>query len=146
MQSDGTPWRPLVHIRDIIQAFERTLSAPKEAIHNEAFNVGQTKENYRIREVAQMVAEVVPNCELSFASGATADLRNYRVDFTKIETRLPGFKAQWSLRQGIEELYAAYQRIGLTKEQWTGTRYYRLPTIKGLLAKNEIDGNLRRTS
>lgn len=146
MQSDGTPWRPLVHIRDIIQAFERTLSAPKDAIHNEAFNVGQTKENYRIREVAELVAQVVPNCELSFAAGASADLRNYRVDFTKIETKLPGFKAEWSLRQGIEELYAAYQRIGLTKEQWTTARYYRLPTIKGLLAKSAIDANLRRTS
>jgi nucleoside-diphosphate-sugar epimerase len=145
MQSDGTPWRPLVHIRDIILAFECTLTAPKDVIHNQAFNVGQTKENYRIRQVAEMVAEVVPNCELSFAAGATADLRNYRVDFSKAETRLPGFKPQWSLRQGIEELYAAYVRLGLTKEQWTAARYYRLPTIKALLAKNELNEHLRRS-
>lgn len=144
MQSDGTPWRPLVHIRDIILAFQCALTAPKDVIHDQAFNVGQTKENYRIRQVAEMVAEVVPNCELSFAAGATADIRNYRVDFGKIETKLPGFKAQWTLRQGIEELYEAYKRIGLTKEDWTGARYYRLPTIKGLLAKNVIDGQLRR--
>jgi nucleoside-diphosphate-sugar epimerase len=146
MQSDGTPWRPLVHIRDIIQAFERVLLAPKDAVHNQAFNVGQTKENYRIREVAQMVAEVVPNCALSFADGASADLRNYRVDFTKIETKLPGFVAAWSLRQGIEELYEAYKRVGLTKDDWTGARYYRLPTIKGLLATKALDNDLRRTT
>ncbi|MEI9941312.1 MAG: SDR family oxidoreductase [Pseudomonadota bacterium] len=145
MQSDGTPWRPLVHIRDIMLAFKCVLAAPKDVIHNQAFNVGQTKENYRIRDVAEMVAEVVPNCELKFAEGATADLRNYRVDFTKIETTLPGFKPEWSLRQGIEELYTAYKRIGLTKEDWTGARYYRLPTIKALRAKDLIDDELRRT-
>jgi nucleoside-diphosphate-sugar epimerase len=146
MQSDGTPWRPLVHIRDIILAFQCALVAPKDVIHDQAFNVGQTKENYRIRDVAEMVAEVVPNCVVSFAQGATADLRNYRVDFSKIETKLPGFKAAWSLRQGIEELYEAYKRFGLTSEQWTSARYYRLPTIKGLLAKNVVDSNLRRIS
>jgi nucleoside-diphosphate-sugar epimerase len=144
MQSDGTPWRPLVHIRDIIQAFQCVLTAPKDVIHDQAFNVGQTKENYRIRQVAELVAEVVPNCELSFAQGASADLRNYRVDFTKIETKLPGFKAAWTLRQGIEELYEAYRKAGLTKDDWTGSRYYRLPTIKGLLAKNVLDIELRR--
>lgn len=147
MQSDGTPWRPLVHIRDIILAFQCVLDAPKDIIHDQAFNVGQTKENYRIRQVAEMVAEVVPNCELSFAEGASPDLRNYRVDFSKIETKLPGFKAQWSLRQGIEELYEAYKRIGLTKEQWTvpASRYYRLPTIKGLIASKSLDSDLRRS-
>jgi nucleoside-diphosphate-sugar epimerase len=144
MQSDGTPWRPLVHIRDIMLAFQCVLAAPKDVIHNQAFNVGQTKENYQIRQVAQMVAEVVPNCELKFADGASADLRNYRVDFKKIETTLPGYAPQWTLRQGIEELYAAYQRLGLTKEDWTGARYYRLPTIKALLAKSQIDAQLRR--
>jgi nucleoside-diphosphate-sugar epimerase len=144
MQSDGTPWRPLVHIRDIILAFKCCLDAPKEIMHNQAFNVGRTKENYRIRQVAEMVAEVVPNCELKFADGASADLRNYRVDFTKIETTLPGFQPQWTVRQGIEELYAAYVRLGLTKEDWTGARYYRLPTIKALRAQNVIDETLRR--
>jgi nucleoside-diphosphate-sugar epimerase len=145
MQSDGTPWRPLVHIRDIILAFQCALTAPKDVIHDEAFNVGQTKENYRIREVAELVAQVVPNCELSFAAGASADLRNYRVDFTKIETKLPGFKPAWTLRQGIEELYEAYKRIGLTAEDWAGARYYRLKTIKGLMARNELDEQLRRS-
>src|SRR5215467_12469259 len=91
LQSDGTPWRPLVHIGDIIHAFECCLSAPKEAIHNQAFNVGRTAENFRIRQVAEMVAEVVPNAQVTFAEGASADLRNYRVDFKKIETKLPGY-------------------------------------------------------
>lgn len=144
MQSDGTPWRPLVHIRDIMLAFQCVLAAPKDVIHNQAFNVGQTKENYQIRQVAQMVAEVVPNCELKFADGASADLRNYRVDFKKIETTLPGYAPKWTLRQGIEELYAAYQNLGLTKEDWTGARYYRLPTIKALLATSQLDAQLRR--
>lgn len=146
MQSDGTPWRPLVHIRDIILAFKCVLAAPQDVIHDQAFNVGQTKENYRIREVAQMVAEVVPNCELSFAQGASADLRNYRVDFTKIETKLPGYSPAWTVRKGIEELYEAYTKFGLTKEQWTGARYYRLPTIKGLIERKSIDAQLRRPS
>jgi nucleoside-diphosphate-sugar epimerase len=144
MQSDGTPWRPLVHIRDIILAFQCSLEAPKAVIHDQAFNVGQTKENYRIRQVAEMVAEVVPNCQLSFAEGASPDLRNYRVDFTKIETKLPGFKAAWTLRRGIEELYEAYKRFNLTEEHWTGSRYYRLRTIKGLLAAKALDSDLRR--
>lgn len=145
MQSDGTPWRPLVHIRDIILAFQCALIAPKDVIHDQAFNVGQTKENYRIREVAELVAQVVPNCELSFAEGASPDLRNYRVDFTKIETKLPGFKPAWTLRQGIEELYEAYKRHGLTAEDWNGARYYRLRTIKGLMAKSVLDEQLRRS-
>jgi nucleoside-diphosphate-sugar epimerase len=144
MQSDGTPWRPLVHIRDIILAFQCVLAAPRDVIHDQAFNVGQTKENYRIREVAQMVADVVPNCELSFAQGASADLRNYRVDFTKIETKLPGYKPTWTVRKGIEELYEAYTKAGLTKDDWTSSRYYRLPTIKGLMARQALDAQLRR--
>lgn len=144
MQSDGTPWRPLVHIRDIILAFQCGLNAPLEVIHNQAFNVGRTAENYRIREVAEMVAAVVPNCELSFAANASADLRNYRVNFGKIETSLPGFKPSWTVRRGIEELYEAYLRFGLSESDWTGARYYRLRTIKDLLAKQVVDLQLRR--
>lgn len=145
MQSDGTPWRPLVHIRDIILAFQCALTAPKDVIHDQAFNVGQTKENYRIRDVAELVAQVVPNCQLSFAEGASPDLRNYRVDFTKIETKLPGFKPAWTLRQGIEELYEAYKRYGLTAEDWSGARYYRVRTIKNLMASSLLDEQLRRS-
>jgi len=143
LQSDGTPWRPLVHIRDIIQAFAVSLVAPKDAIHNQAFNVGATTENFRIRQVAEMVAEVVPNCEVAFAPGASADARDYRVDFGKIERSLPGFRATWTLRKGIEELYAGYKQAGLAKEDWTGSRYYRLRTIQGLLKSGRLDSVLR---
>jgi len=144
LQSDGSPWRPLVHLRDIIQAFERCLVAPIDVIHDQAFNVGKTTENFRIRDVANAVAEVVPNCEVAFAAGASADNRDYRVDFTKIETKLPGFKAQWTLRAGIEELYQAYKAGGMTKELWLGARYYSLPTIRELISQGVLDNNLRR--
>lgn len=144
LQSDGTPWRPLVHFRDIIAAFQACLTAPRDAVHGEAFNVGRTSENFRIREVANLIAEVVPNCAVSFAPGASADLRDYRVDFTKAETKLPGYRPTWTLRAGIEELYAAYRDAGLTEQQFLGPRYYRLKTIKGLLERGALDSDLRR--
>jgi nucleoside-diphosphate-sugar epimerase len=144
LQSDGTPWRPLVHIGDIIQAFIATLSAPRDAIHNQAFNVGRTAENYQIRQVANLVAEVVPNCEVSFAAGASADIRDYRVNFAKAETKLPGYKPRWTVRAGIEELYKAYKAAGLTKEVFLGSRYYRLRTVRDLQARSVIDAQLRR--
>jgi nucleoside-diphosphate-sugar epimerase len=143
LQSDGSPWRPLVHIADIIAAFEACLAAPREAIHDQPFNVGRSGENYQIRDVANMVAEVVPNCEVAFAVGASADNRDYRVDFTKIETQLPGYHPTWRLRAGIEELYAAYSSTGLTNEDWTGDRYYRLRTIRSLMERGRLDADLR---
>jgi nucleoside-diphosphate-sugar epimerase len=144
MQSDGSPWRPLVHIRDIIHAFEVMLTAPREVIHDQAFNVGRTAENFQIRDVANLVAEVVPNCEVAFASGASADLRDYRVDFTKIETKLPGYAPSWTLRKGIEEIYQAYKGYGMSKDEFMGPRYYRLKTIQGLKARGKLDSHLRR--
>jgi len=145
MQSDGSPWRPLVHIGDIIQAFVSALSAPRDTVHNQAFNIGRTAENYQIRQVANLVAEVVPNCEVSFASGATADIRDYRVSFAKAETKLPGYKPRWTVRAGIEELYDAYKRGGLNQEIWQGPKYYRLKTVRGLQARGALDAKLRRT-
>jgi len=144
LQSDGTPWRPLVHLQDIAQAFVAALVAPREAIHDQAFNVGRTGENFRIRQVAEMVAEVVPGCEVAFAPGASPDTRDYRVDFTKVETRLPGYAPRWRLRQGIEELYQAYRRHGLTREEFLGPRYYRLKTVRGLQETGQLDQDLRR--
>jgi len=144
LQSDGTPWRPLVHLQDIAQAFVAALVAPREAVHDQAFNVGRTGENFRIRQVAEMVAEVVPGCEVAFAPGASPDTRNYRVDFTKVETRLPGYAPRWRLRQGIEELYDAYRRHGLTREEFLGPRYYRLKTVRGLQERGQLDQDLRR--
>jgi len=145
LQSDGSPWRPLVHFRDIIHAFEVMLRAPRESIHNQAFNIGRTSENYQIREVANLVAEVVPNCEVSFAPGASSDARDYRVDFGKAEKLLPGYHPTWSLRGGIEELYQAYRDGKMTKEEFLGPRYYRLKTIQGLRGSGALDEQLRRT-
>jgi nucleoside-diphosphate-sugar epimerase len=146
LQSDGTPWRPLVHIRDIIAAFQACLDGPIEAIHNQAFNVGRVGENYRIREVAELVRDVVPNCEIAFAPGASADTRNYRVDFSKIARDLPDYRPEWTLRAGVEELYTAYRDAHLSESDWKGPRYYRLPTVRGLQERGVLDAELRRTS
>src|SRR5262249_12792318 len=130
----------------IIQAFEAMLVAPREAIHNQAFNVGRTSENFQIRDVANMVAEVVPDSTVTFAAGASADARDYRVDFGKIERQVPGYRPSWTLRRGIEELYAAYRDGGMTRDAFTGPRYYRLRTINGLKERGKLDGELRRIS
>jgi nucleoside-diphosphate-sugar epimerase len=146
MKSDGSAWRPLVHIGDIIAAFAACLDAPRDAIHDQAFNVGRSGENYQIRDVANLVAEVVPDCEVSFAPGVGADNRNYRVDFGKIETSLPGYTPTWTVRAGIEELYRAYIGAGLVESDWTGGRYVRLRTIKALRDRGVLDSQLRFTA
>jgi len=143
LQSDGSPWRPLVHIRDIIGAYSAALTAPREIVHDQAFNIGMVGENYRIGDVANLVAEIVPNCKVSFAPGASADIRNYRVDFTKAQTRLTGFQPVWKLRDGIEELFRAYAAADLTADEFLGPRYYRLRTVKQLQERGALDGDLR---
>jgi nucleoside-diphosphate-sugar epimerase len=143
LMSDGSPWRPLVHIRDIIAAFIACLDAPRQAIHNEAFNVGMNGENYRIRDVAEIVKDVVPGCEVSFAPGASADSRNYRVDFSKIAEKVPAFRPTWTVRAGVEELYRAYTSAELTKDEWEGWKYYRLRAVKRLQEQGVIDDDLR---
>jgi nucleoside-diphosphate-sugar epimerase len=143
LMSDGTPWRPLVHIRDINQAFVACLAAPREAIHNEAFNVGMVGENYRIRDIAEIVHEVVPGCEVEFAPDASPDTRNYRVDFGKIADRLPTFQPEWTVRRGVEELYRAFTAAELTTLEWEGWRYYRLRTVRHLQETGVIDDDLR---
>jgi nucleoside-diphosphate-sugar epimerase len=143
LMSDGSPWRPLVHIADISNAFVACLAAPREAIHDEAFNVGMVGENYRIRDVAEIVKEVVPGCDVEFAPGASPDTRNYRVDFSKIAERLPGFEPRWTVRLGVEELYRAYTRAEMTSDEWEGWRYYRLKTVRHLQDAGVLDEELR---
>jgi len=143
MTSDGTPWRPLVHIGDISRGVIAALTAPADAVRNQAFNIGRTQENFRIREVAELVAQVVPDCEVSFAAGASPDARNYRVDFAKAEKALPGYTPQWTLRAGIEELYDAYKRHHMTRDEFFGPRYYRLKVIRGRIERGELDKDLR---
>ena len=145
LKSDGTPWRPIVHIEDISRAFIAALEAPAEAVFNQAFNVGQTAHNYRIRDIAEIVADVVPGCRLEFAPDAGPDNRSYRVSFDKIKRELPNFKPQWDARKGAEQLYDAYRRASVTLEDFEGPRYQRIAHIRKLLADGILDTNLRHT-
>jgi nucleoside-diphosphate-sugar epimerase len=143
LKSDGSPWRPIVHIEDISRAFIAALSAPREVIHNQAFNVGMNEENYRIRELAEIVKETVPGCRVEYAAGAEPDTRTYRVNFNKISEMLPEFKPQWNARRGAQELYAAYQKYGVKLEEFEGPKYKRIDHIKQLLASGQLDESLR---
>jgi nucleoside-diphosphate-sugar epimerase len=144
LKSDGTPWRPLVHIEDISRAFLAVLNAPRDLIHNQAFNVGGTKENYRISEVAKIVEEVVPGSKVTFSEGAKPDLINYRVNCDKILRVLPDSAPRWTVRRGVEELYAAYKRHGLTLEELEGSRYLRVKHVRRLQAEGLLGDDLRR--
>jgi len=143
LKSDGSPLRPLVHIADISRAFLAVLNADRALVHNEAFNVGVTTENYRIREVAELVESVVPGCHIGFADGAGPDLRNYRVNCDKLASTLPAFQPQWTVLQGIEELYNAFVTQGLTLADLTGSRFQRIRRIQELLDQGTIDDGLR---
>ncbi len=143
IKSDGTPWRPIVHIEDISRAFIAVLNAPRELIHNEAFNVGRNEDNYQIRDIANIVKEVVPGCEIEYAPDGGPDKRCYRVDCSKILKTLPEFQPQWNTRKGAEELYTVYQKIGLTLEEFEGPKYKRIAHIQKLLDEGRLDQNLR---
>jgi nucleoside-diphosphate-sugar epimerase len=143
IKSDGTPWRPIVHIEDISRAFIAVLHAPREVVHNQAFNVGRNDDNYRIRELAEIVEETVPGCSIEYAQDAGPDKRCYRVDCSKIVRTLPEFKPQWNARKGAQELYAAYQNVGLTLEDFEGARYKRIAHIQQLLSSDRLDETLR---
>jgi nucleoside-diphosphate-sugar epimerase len=144
IMSDGSPWRPLIHLEDIARAFLAILEAPREAVHNEAFNVGLNEENYRVRELAAMVKEAVPGSEVTYAEGGGPDQRDYRVDCSKIRRLVPGFQPQWNVRRGIEELLDAYRRHGLTSEEFLSSRYLRIKRVTELQAGGELDHELRR--
>jgi nucleoside-diphosphate-sugar epimerase len=125
------------------RAFLAVLDAPCELIHNESFNVGRTGENYRVREMAQIVAEVVPDSFVEFADGAGPDKRNYRVNCDKIVNTLPGFEPTWTAREGAKELYQAYKRVGLKQDEFEGPRYRRIHHVKKLIREGQLDENLR---
>src|SRR5262245_56245061 len=143
LKSDGTPWRPIVHVEDISRAFIAALEGPVDAVFNEAFNVGQTAHNYRIRDLAEIVASVVPGCTIEFADDAGPDKRSYRVSFEKIRRKLPAFQPQWDARLGAEQLYRAYRVSGVTLEEFEGPRYQRISHIRKLLAEGILDSGLR---
>ena len=143
IKSDGTPWRPIVHIEDISRAFLAALEAPREVVHNEAFNVGRSEENYQVRDLAEIVKETVPGCKIEYAADAGPDKRCYRVDFSRISRALPGFQPQWDARKGARELYEAYQKVDLRHEDFEGPRYKRIDHLQGLLASRRLDSTLR---
>ncbi|HVM41679.1 MAG TPA: SDR family oxidoreductase [Acidimicrobiia bacterium] len=143
MKSDGSPWRPLVHIEDISRAFVAALEAPREVVHNLAVNVGRTEENYRIAEVAAIVEEVVPGSRVVLAESARPDARNYRVNCDRLAETLPAFRPQWTVRRGAEELAQSYARFGLTKDQLVGPVYQRIAHIRRLLDEEYLDPMLR---
>jgi nucleoside-diphosphate-sugar epimerase len=145
IKSDGTPWRPIVHIRDIIGAVISVLDAPRDVIHNETFNVGQTSENYRISELAGIVAEIVPGSRIEYAPDGGPDKRCYRVNCEKIRRVLPGFQPQWTARKGAQELYDAYRQAGLTAQDLATGRYIRITCIQKLLKAGKLDSSLHWT-
>lgn len=146
LESDGTPWRPLVHIEDISRAFQAVLEADRSLIHDQAFNVGRSEDNVQIREVAAMVRDAVPGSTLTFADGAGPDLRNYRVDFSKLESVFPHLKLGWTVRDGIDELLGAYVENRLTQADFNASRYVRLRRIRELLDAGIVNDMLRRPS
>jgi len=143
LKSDGRAWRPIVHIADVSLAFLAVLKAQRDVVHNEAFNIGAPTENYQIREIAEMVHDIVPNSDLRFAEDASADSRNYRVNFDKAMERLVSYRPQWTAREGVEECYGAYRKNGVSLQEFEGDRYQRLAHIKMLKAAGVIGDDLR---
>jgi nucleoside-diphosphate-sugar epimerase len=144
LQSDGTPWRPLVHIEDISRAFVAMLEAPRELVHDQAFNVGRSEDNVQIRDIAEMVRHEVPGSEVSLAHNAGPDLRNYRVDFSKLTGTFPHLRLRWTVGEGVRELLGAYTKHGLTYDDFTSSRFVRLRRIRELLNAEIVDNMLRR--
>jgi nucleoside-diphosphate-sugar epimerase len=141
MTSDGTPWRPLVHVEDICSAVIACLEAPKEAIANEVFNVGDDNQNYRVRDIVDTVATVFPGCTVAVGSN-NGDNRSYRVSFQKIRQHLPEFRCQWNIQRGAEQLRDVFQKIGLTEETFKAAPFTRLQQLKQLLRTNQLDPDL----
>jgi len=144
LESDGSPWRPLVHIEDISRAFLAALEAPRQLVHDEAFNVGRPADNVQVRDIAEMVREAVPDSKVSLADGAGPDLRNYRVDFSKLAGTFPGLSLRWSVREGVAELVSAYTECNFTHDDFLSSRFVRLRRIRELLSAGLLDETLRR--
>ena len=141
--SDGTPWRPLIHVEDFCKAYLAVLEAPVDKIHNHAFNVGQNIENYQVKNIAQQVEEIVAGCKLEILNQTSADERTYRVDFSKIENQITGFKPTWNTYKGIQELYQAYKENKLSQNDFENDKYFRVRTLKSLIDKKALDSSLR---
>ncbi|RMH81492.1 MAG: NAD(P)-dependent oxidoreductase [Actinomyces sp.] len=143
IKSDGTPWRPLVHVADIALAVCEVLDAPRELVHDTAFNVGTTAENFQVRDVAEMVAAAVPGSVVTYAPGGEPDIRDYRVDFSRIREVLPGFRPAWTVETGIAELVDRYREHRITMDDFEGDRYLRIRHLRARLAAGEVTADLR---
>src|SRR5690348_5432104 len=144
LESDGSPWRPLVHIEDISRAFLAMLEAPRELVHDQAFNVGRGQDNVQVRDIAEMVAAAVPGSRVSFADGAGPDTRSYRVDFSKLNGTFGELKLGWTVQSGVDELARAYGQFDLSYADFCSSRYVRLRRIRELLEAGLLDDMLRR--
>ena len=143
IESDGTPWWPLVHVEDVSRAFVAVLEAPWEVVHNQAFNVGRSQENHRIRKLAELVEELVEGSQVRYAQGGGPGKRSCRLDCRKIESRLPAYRPRWTVRDGIEQLYQACRAAGLKRDDFEGGRYLRSEHILGLIGAGKLDAELR---
>ena len=139
--SDGTAWRPLVHVEDMSNAFISVLNAKNSEVNNQAFNVGANEDNYTVREIAQKVEEIVPNSSITYAEDANKDSRSYKVDFSKIKQSL-GYETKWSLDKAIKEIYDLLKIKKFTEEDFKDKKYYRVGYIKWLIENKKIDNNL----
>ncbi len=146
IHSDGTPWRPVVHVQDVARAFQAVLEAPRDLIHNQAFNTGADDLNHQIRELGQIVAETLPGCRLSIVPRAGADQRTYKADFSKFKRTFQDFRFLWTVRDGATELRTAFERSGLTHAQFTDKRFTRLNWLRHLLDDGMLHGSLRWTA
>jgi len=143
LKSDGMAWRPIVHISDISRAFVAALEAPRDAVHSEVFNVGVTTENYRVRDIAEIVRSTIPGSSIVHAEGAGPDKRSYRIDCSKIARQLPNFRPQWTGAMGASELYDRYREYGLRSDDFEGPRFQRLGYLADLMNKGHLDDSLR---
>ena len=143
LKSDGTPWRPVIHIEDISRAFIAVLQSPREKIHNQAFNIGRNTENYQIKDLAEFVKMTVPDCKIEYDKDAGPDKRSYSVDFSKYEKTFPEYKLQWDAKAGTQNIYASYKEYGLKKDEYEGEKYKRIAHIKYLLKTGQLDSTLR---
>jgi len=142
IMSDGTPWRPLMHVEDISRAFLAVIEAPKEAVSGESFNVGVNSENYQVKDIALIVKQVMPGCEVVFSREHGDDSRSYKVNFDKISSHMPHFKPQWDLKKGVEQICDYYKKFGMDQDRFNGRYFIRLKQVKYLLENNKLDQGL----
>jgi nucleoside-diphosphate-sugar epimerase len=142
IMSDGTPWRPIVHVRDLVAAFLAVLEGPSEKVHNQCFNVGRNEENYQVKDIAEIVHQVVPNCRVEILNTTSSDERTYRVDFSKFAKTFPNSGLKWTVRDGVQELYSAFRDFGLKKEDLDDKKYFRVRWIKYLLESKNLNSDL----